>query len=81
MYDDSVRICVARMACVFSRVRASCSLYEQITSGYFAFFRDHAHSASSRIVVYFLKTSKKLIEGKPRNKQTIILYLIIIIKA
>jgi len=62
VYNDGVRICVAWVTRVFSRIRAGRSLYEQITGGYFAFLGDHAHPASGRVVIYFLKLSQGLME-------------------
>lgn len=61
MYNDGVRICVAWVTRVFSWIRAGRSLHKQITSGYFALFRDHAHPSSGRVVVYLLKLSRRLI--------------------
>lgn len=62
VYDDGVRICVAWVTRIFSWIRAGRSLYEQITSSYFAFLRDNAHPTSSWVIVYFLKLSQGLME-------------------
>lgn len=62
VYNDSVRIGVAWVTRVFSRIRAGRSLYKQITGGYFSFLRDHTYPASSRVVIYFLKLSQGLME-------------------
>lgn len=75
MYNDGVRICVAWVTRVFSRIRAGRSLYEQITGGYFAFLRDHTHPSSSRVVIYFLKLSQRLMKDNHDKLTTIVCIL------